>query len=224
MYEQPSSGRRIGPALVFVLVLLAGAAGGGSYYVTRRLLSGTTAPLATGPTGTAGPASTPVTTTPPPTTPPPTSTATPSRSPASPSPTADPGRSCPALTEQAVRAAGQTGGLKLLLYVSGDGVGGQAAAEAWVCQNTDGALFYQGHRRTGPFTAATSNDTLLLGAGVRGAVVRSGTEFVATNPKDPTVPDDPNHTDYHVSATAFFYVDLPQNVKVTYKIIRAVVP
>jgi hypothetical protein len=141
-----------------------------------------------------------------------------------PSPTADPGRSCPALTEQAVRAAGQIGGLKLLLYVSGDGVDAQAGAEAWVCQNTDGVLYYQGHRRTGPFTAATSTDTLLIGAGVRGNVVRSGTEFVATNPKDPTIPDDPHHTEYHVSATAFYYVDLPQNVKVTYKITRTVAP
>jgi hypothetical protein len=226
VYEQPSRGRRIGPALVFVLVLLAGAAGGSSYYVTRQVLAGSSTPLANGPTGPTGAgtpaASDPVTPSQTQSAPPTTTAGT--RPTATPSPTADPGRSCPALTEQAVRAAGQTGGLKLLLYVAADGIGGQAAAEAWICQNTAGVLFYQGHRRTGPFTAATSNDTILVGTGIRGSVVKSPTEYVATNPKDPTIPDDPNHTDYHASATSFFYLDLPENLKVTYKITRTVIP
>jgi hypothetical protein len=33
-------------------------------------------------------------------------------------------------------------------------------------------------------------------------------------------PDDPNHTDYHVSKTQFYYVDFPQNVRVTYTVDR----
>jgi hypothetical protein len=220
----------VGPVLVAALVILAALAGSGSYYVTRQLLAGESSAIAgSGPgsttapvTGATTPATAPTTPGAPSTTvPAPTATATkPSVSPSASG--KDPATFCPALTEQAVRAAGLAGGLQLLRYVQGDGTGSVAGAEAWVCRNTDGVLFYQGHRQTGPFTAATSNDTILVGAGVAGKVVLDGDEFVASYPKDLTQPDGPMRTDYHVSATTFFYLDLPANVKVTYKIVRTV--
>ena len=192
MYEQPSP-RRISPALAVVLVVLAGAAGAAAFVVTRQMLAGG-GTVANGPTA----------------------TGTPNASNASPS--GPDQNTCPALTEAAVRAKGLAGGLKLLLYVSAKGTDTAAGAEAWVCQNTDGLLIYQGHRRTGPFTDVCCTDTILLAAGIRGRVVRDGSGFVAISPRDVSNPDDPNHTDYHVSRSEFYYVDLPQNSKVSYTI------
>ena len=206
MYEQPRS-RGLTPALVAVLLVLAVLAGGGGYLVTRQVL------VARADAGNA----------PPPTSRPPTSGPPTSGPPTSPtrSTTADPGTTCPALTETAVRAAGLAGGLTLLLYVSSNGSGSLAGAEAWVCRNTDGVLIYQGHRRTGPFTDVCCTDTILLAAGIRGRVVRDGEGFTAVSPKDVSNPDDPNHTDYHVSKTQFYFVDFPQNVRTTYPVDRA---
>jgi hypothetical protein len=194
VYEQPPR-RRISPILAVVLVLLAGAVGAVAYVVTRQIVAGD--PVADGP-GTTG---------------------TPSSSNASTAPTNGPDpNTCPALTEAAVKAKGLAGGLKLLLYVSAKGTDTLAGAEAWVCQNTDGLLIYQGHRRTGAFTDVCCADTILLAAGIKGRVVQVGNSFVATSPKDVSNPDDPNHTDYHVSRTEFYFVDLPQNTTVTYSI------
>ena len=197
MYERPRS-RRIPPALVAVLLVLAALAGGGGYLVTRRVL----------------PARAGAATTNPPTDGPPTTSA-------QPGPPTGSATACPGLTEAALRAKGLAGGLKLLLYVSSNGTPALAGAEAWVCQNTDGLLIYQGHRKTGPFTDVCCTDTILLAAGIRGRVVRNGEEFVATSPKDVSNPDDPNHTDYHVSKTQFYFVDFPQNAKVTYSVDQA---
>ena len=194
MYEQPRS-RRITPALVAVLLVLAALAGGGGYLVTRQVLAARAGGSATDPR-TSGPPATS----------------------AQPGPATGSATTCPALTEAAVRSKGLAGGLKLLLYVSSTGTTSVAGAEAWVCRNTDGLLIYQGHRRTGPFTDVCCSDTILLAAGIKGRVVQNGDEFVATSPKDVSNPDDPNHTDYHVSRTQFYYVDFPQNAKVTYTI------
>jgi hypothetical protein len=197
VYEQPRS-RRLTPSLVAVLMVLAALAGGGGYLVTRQVLAAQADTAAIAP-----PSSTRATTS------------------TQPGTAADPGTTCPALTEAAVRAKGLAGGLKLLLYVSSNGTASLAGAEAWVCQNSDNLLIYQGHRRTGPFTDVCCTDTILLGTGIKGRVVRDGDGFIATSPKDVSNPDDPNHTDYHVSMTQFYYVDFPQNAKVTYTIDRS---
>jgi hypothetical protein len=228
VYEQPPAPRRIGPALIAVLVLLAAGTGTGSYLVTRQILAGPAGPG--GANAGVGPASganagggTP------------SASSTRTRSPAQPSaaiPTGpqttprvtakpqDPGTFCPAITAKAVADAGLNGELRLLRYVDASATGA-SGAEAWVCKNADGVLFYQGHRKTGRFEAATSNDTILLGRGIRGKVETEGDKgFVAINPQDAANPDDPNHTEYHVSPTSFFYVTVPQADKTVYVITR----
>ncbi|GIJ52164.1 hypothetical protein Val02_90500 [Virgisporangium aliadipatigenens] len=49
-------------------------------------------------------------------------------------------------------------------------------SEAWICKSPDNKLFYQGHRRGKPFTAAMSNDSICLSD-----VTRDGDAYVATN-------------------------------------------
>jgi hypothetical protein len=219
VYEQPPAPRRIGRALIAVLVLLAAGTGTGSYLVTRQVLAGPAGPGgANAGAGTPGGAN-----------------AGPGRSPAQPSATIptgpqttpkvtakpqDPGTFCPAITARAVADAGLKGELRLLRYVDASATGA-SGAEAWVCKNADGVLFYQGHRKSGRFEAATSNDTILLGRGIRGKVETEGDKgFVAVNPQDAANPDDPNHTEYHVSPTSFFYVTVPQAGKTVYVITR----
>jgi hypothetical protein len=198
-----SSPRRIGPVLILVLVLLAGLAATGGYLGARRILAGQAG----------GATVTPPVTTPTPTPSVPDVTGNPN----------DPGTFCPAITERAVAAAGLRGELQLLLYVEAKGTSADVVgAEAWVCQNADGVLVYQGHRKTGPFNAATSDHTLLLGTGIRGKVSRDGNGFVALNPKDPNNLNDTDHTDYHVSSTEFYYIHFPNNARTTYSIVRTV--
>ena len=214
VYPQPSP-RRISPALAAILVLLAALGGTGGYLVTRQMLGDRGQVTANGPTGSAGPTGAGPTT---PRSTGPTATSKPGTS-TSPVPAPD-ATHCPALTEAAVRAKGLAGDLQLLVYVSAKATDTNAGAEAWVCQNRDKVLIYQGHRRTGPFTDVCCTDTILLASGIKGRVVADEDGFVATSPKDPSNPDDPNHTDYHVSRTEFYYIDLPQNTRVTYTIDR----
>jgi hypothetical protein len=217
VYPQPSP-RRISPALAAVLIVLAAVGGTGGYLVTRRGLADRGQISGNGPAGTGGPTGSGAPAVAPPTPRTTATTATPKASPVASS--APDATSCPALTEAAVRARGLAGGLQLLLYVSGKATDTTAGAEAWVCKNSDGLLIYQGHRRTGPFTDVCCTDTILLASGIRGRVTAVGDGFVATSPKDPTNPDDPNHTDYHVSRTTFYYIDLPQSAMVSYTIDR----
>jgi hypothetical protein len=134
----------------------------------------------------------------------------------------DPGTSCPAITTKAVSDAGLDAQLKLLRYVDATLTGG-SPAEAWICKNTDGELFYQGHRKSGPFERATSDDTILLGRGILGKVDTEGDDgFVATNPKDPANPDDPERTEYHVSAKIFYFLVLPSGDRGDYTVTRTV--
>jgi hypothetical protein len=185
VYGQPPGRRRLGPAVIALLVLLAVGAGTGSYYLVRRILADGAAVTNT----------------------------------ESNKPTAQ-GTPCPAITAKAVSDAGLNGDLKLLRYVDATLPGG-TDAEAWICRNADGVLFYQGHRKSGPFEAATSDDTLLLGAGILGKVTTEGDDgFVAVNPKDPANPDDPERHEYHVSRTAFYFVVLPAGEKTEYVVTR----
>jgi hypothetical protein len=94
---------------------------------------------------------------------------------------ADPGASCPAVTIAAVKAAGRPGALAAVLYIEAPLPGG-ADANVWICRDSDGTLFYQGHVTDGPMDAAVSDSTLLLGTGITGSVVESGGSYVATNP------------------------------------------
>jgi hypothetical protein len=204
VYPSPPS-RRIGPGLIVVLLLLAGVAGAGGYLGTRRIL----VDQAGGSGSTSSPSATPAPT---PTVVVPDITGDPK----------DPATFCPAVTEKAVTDAGLAGELQLLRYVTAKGKNGEFDAEAWVCQNADRVLIYQGHRKSGPFTEATSNHTLLLASGIRGRVTVEGTGFVATNPKNATNPDDPEHTDYHVSATEFYLLQSPSGVRIDYTITRTV--
>ncbi|HET8659737.1 MAG TPA: hypothetical protein VFM55_12150 [Micromonosporaceae bacterium] len=85
------------------------------------------------------------------------------------------GRACPAVTEQAAKAEGSPGGLTYLLYIRTD------QSQVWICKDTAGRLWYQGHRHLGSPTsglpAPTSDNTLFL-ADVA-AVPDEG--YVATN-------------------------------------------
>jgi hypothetical protein len=215
VYEQPPGHRRIGPALIALLVVLGGGVGTGSYFVVRQMLasrsdqaqaSGTTPPPRT--SSTMRPA------VPTPTGPQTTPKVTPKAD--------DPGTSCPAITTKAVSDAGLDAQLKLLRYVDATLAGG-SPAEAWICKNADGALFYQGHRKSGPFAAATSDDTILLGRGIVGKVDTEGDDgFVATNPKDPANPDAADRTEYHVSPKIFYFVVLPAGDRSDYTVTRTV--
>lgn len=73
---------------------------------------------------------------------------------------ATPSRACPEVTGQAARAEGSPGGLSYVLYIRTD------ESQVWVCRDTAGRLWYQGHRHLGSPTpelpAATSDNTLFL--------------------------------------------------------------
>jgi hypothetical protein len=190
VYEQPSPGHRVGPALVALLVALAAAAGTFGYLVTRRVVdtqaAGTT-PTST-PGGTSGQ--------------PPGATAT---RPAGGDPTAtppDPAAACPDVTVKAVRDAGLNADLTVLLYIQARRDGADEA-EVWICKNADDRLIYQGHRMRGPLTAAESDDSILLAEGIKGTVVREGTGYKATN----VVGD--RSTEYHVSRETLVLRHLP---------------
>jgi hypothetical protein len=203
VYEQPDAGRRIGLPLFLVLVVLAGVAGTGAYFVARQVLANQSQNPEAGPSTPGTGPTTPTTVTTPPIENDPTDRAS----------------FGPAITEKAVKDAGLAGELQLLRYVAGAGQGGNSDAEAWVCRNSDGVLIYQGHRKTGPFNAATSDHTILLARGIQGKVEANGDEFIATFPQDPSNVDDPNRTDYHVAADAFYYVKSPSGEQTEYKII-----
>jgi hypothetical protein len=191
-------------------VVLAGAAGTGAYLVTRQVLTKADAPTSTASTQPTITVTVPGLPTGPQTTPRATTDAK------------DPATFCPAITEKAVTAAGLAGGLVLLRYVQASATG-LSDAEAWICKNSDGVLIYQGHRKSGPFDAATGDNTILLARGILGKVDTEGNDgFVATNPKDPANLDDPAHTEYHVSAKAFFHETSPGGARSDYKIVRTV--
>jgi hypothetical protein len=187
VYEQPH-GRRIGPALVAVLVLLAGAAGAGAYLFARQILTKQTDQVATGPSQTTQAGSPPTSESPRATgnqTGAQTGTQT-GNQPGTPIGTQPPNQptspdACPVASSAAVKAAGRPGNLQRVLYVEAR-LADTPGAEAWICRDSDGTLYYQGHDRSGPFTASESQVTILLGTGVKGTVTAAGVGFLATNP------------------------------------------
>jgi hypothetical protein len=170
VYEQPPR-RTITPGLILGLVVLAALAGGGSWYVTGNLLSRADGGGVIGATTPAG------------------------------SPSTTPGPACPTLTEQGAVATGSPGGLTQVLFIETDPPPGSSASnegsEVWICRDSAGKLWYQGHRRGFPFPSATSHDSLLLST-----VEQTGElEFIATNVTATGT------TRYHVSRTALVIED-----------------
>lgn len=217
MYEEPQTGRRIGPALVAAVVVLAAAAGTLGYYGARRILddrvtasaSPSQSTPATGPT-TPGGGGAPTT--------PGTEPADPGPGdPSSPLPGPPTPEGCPVLTQLALRARGLPSQLKLIIYIEAERPD-SSNAEVWICSNEAGTLFYQGHVKNGPFTAATSNNTLLLGEGIRGTVAVEGAGWVATN----VVGD--RTTEYHVSAEKLVQRNLPGDNVAEYTVVNKNVP
>jgi hypothetical protein len=124
----------------------------------------------------------------------------------------DPGATCPALTSAAVKSAGRKGDLTRVLYVDGTRAGTDGA-EAWICRDADGTLYYQGHDKGGPFDAATSSSTILIGPGVRGTVVMSGVGFTATNPSN-------GGTTQYIVTRETLAVVLPSGERQEYRVTR----
>ncbi len=148
-------------ALVFLLIIAASV----GYIVRHRAGGGTS--RAGSPSGTGAAPAGPTTGLPAPSTAGP-STAGPSggdgRSPAgaTPPPGAPPGPAvtpvgaCPEVTERAARLAGSPGGLRTVRYAL------TGRSEVWVCRDSAGRLWYQGHQRSAPLDAASSSSSLLL--------------------------------------------------------------
>jgi hypothetical protein len=196
--------------LITFLAVLAVAAGTAGYVGTRSVLAGSITPNAL---GTSGPAAT--------TAPPTTSTAgqgdgtpstavtTPPHTPTTPPPTqvppGDP-KTCPQATVDALTHAGLDSNLTVQLYIQVHRAG-EYDSEIWVCQNATGLLVYQGHVMRGPLDQATSGNTLLLAAGIKGTVQLDGTNgYVASNPVNGVT------TDYHVSALKLVTIKEPGNL------------
>jgi len=146
-------------SLAAVGAVVAGAAGTAAYFAVGQYLENRT--VANGPDDPGAP----TTTTPPSTT-----------------PAAEP---CPDFTIAAVKESGRPGNLTTVIYVKGR-LDGQDSAEAWICRDSDGELYYQGHELIGgPPTAATSRYTVLLGGDVAGEVTVEGTTYRAYTDKNP---------------------------------------
>jgi hypothetical protein len=212
VYEEPFQSRRIGPALIAVLVVLAALAGTLGYAGTKALLG----PSAT-PTGA-----------------PPTSSTKaqggtqPSQTGSSPGQPTDPGSPagtddpndppttrCPSATLAALLAAHLAGDLKLRLYIRAT-MANASDAEVWVCENADGVLVYQGHVRNGPLSVADNGlNTLLLAEGIKGSVAEDGAGFKAVNPNGRTT------TEYHVARDQLIVVDTPSNRQRVYTVITS---
>ncbi len=217
VYEQP--GRRIGPALIAFLVVLAAAAGSVGYFGARQIIAANE-PLGsrTSPPAGANPTQP---------TPGGTSTSTgntPGNGPSSPTRTTPaqvpPGDStkCPDATETAVIAGGLAGGLELLLYVQVRRTG-QADAEIWVCRNTDDVLIYQGHVLSAALDVADNGqNTLLLAEGIKGSVATEGDGFLAVNPSGA------NTTEYHVSRTRLRTILKPAGRVTDYTVVKVYPP
>ena len=177
-----------------LMLVLGGISGAGAYLVVRTYLhdasaatqsnTAQTSPTQTSPTG----ATTGATT------------------------SGDPGASCPAFTADAVKATGRKGQLQRVLYVEGTRTGTKGA-EAWICQDSDGTLYYQGHAKDGAFTGATTDFSILLGPGVRGTVARQGVGFVATNPSN-------NGTTQYIVTRETLTVVLPSGDRQEYTVTR----
>lgn len=77
---------------------------------------------------------------------------------------------CPRQTERLARQAGSPGGLELKLYIRTDG------SEVWICKDSAGTLFYQGHRGSPGERLVEGRNALFLTD-----VVADGDGYLATN-------------------------------------------
>lgn len=169
--------RPASPGLIVTLAaagaLVAGAAGTGAYLGVTAYLDnrpGTGSPTDTSGTQTVGPGQT------------------------SPSATA-----CPGEIAAVVRDEGGPGDLTQVIYVKG-ALDGRASAEAWICRDSDGTIYYQGHELAGPFVGGRSSYTILLGGDVEGSVAVEGNVYRA-------YPRGNSGYHYEVSPTTFAKVE-----------------
>jgi hypothetical protein len=132
-------------------------------------------------------------------------------------PTPDAGKTCPEITDKAVRDANLPADLQLVLYVQLRRTGA-TPAEAWICKSKDGTLYYQGHLRSRPLLVVTSDHSILLGTGIKGEVQTEGEGFVAINTES-----DGKVTKYHVSKDSFTLENVG-GTSVNYEVVRSVVP
>jgi hypothetical protein len=185
VYEHPRR-RRLSPIVIAVVVILAAVAGTGSYLLVRQYLDQSAEPAA-GPPRSSNPV---------------TSTSTDTRDP------------CPQFTVDAVKAAGRPGKLDRILYVevAREGTNG---AEAWICRDSDGVMYYQGHVKDAPATVADSRVTILLGAPIKGTVAANGSTYTATNPTP-----DGRTTQYVVSRDALTLI-APSGTRTDYTVVRS---
>ncbi len=150
--------RPASPGLIVTLAaagaLVAGAAGTGAYLGVTEYLANR--PGNGGPTG-----------------PDTTETTGPGESPSTPS--APP---CPEEIAAVVRDEGGRGELTQIIYVKG-ALDGRASAEAWICRDSDGTIYYQGHELAGPFVGGRSSYTILLGGDIEGSVAVEGNVYRA---------------------------------------------
>jgi hypothetical protein len=170
--------RPASPALVVTLAaigaLVAGAAGTGAYLGVSEYLDNrpsNAGPDGSGdPTGTGGPQTTAA------------------------------GDPCPAEIGAAVKdAQSGPGNLTQVIYVKG-ALAGRESAEAWICRDSDGTIYYQGHELAGPFVGGASAYTLLLGGSVKGTVTVEGSVYRA-------FPDGSPGFHYEVSPDTFAKVE-----------------
>lgn len=85
---------------------------------------------------------------------------------------------CPDFTIDRVRAEGRPGNLVEVLHVRGTKSNGDEG-EAWICRDSDGTLYYQGHDIDGAPLAEGEN-AIIVGGGINGDVVQDGSTYVAT--------------------------------------------
>jgi hypothetical protein len=79
------------------------------------------------------------------------------------------GKSCPPVSERDAKKAGSPGGLVQLLHIT------TRQSEAWICRDTAGELWYQGHRLGGPL------DSDQYGILLRGVTQEGAGPYVAVN-------------------------------------------
>ncbi len=203
MYDQPSTGHRVGPALIALLAVLAAAGGSAGYFGTKAIFTSSGTPQGGATTNrTTGPAGQTHTTTPGNS---PQTSGGGQTGPTTTQPQVPPGdpNTCPAATVSAVSAAGIDSRLTVKLYIRVHR-DREYDSEVWICQNAGGLLVYQGHVMRAALTTATSDSSLLIAEGIKGTVVATTDGYTATNPTSSG-----KSTEYRVSRTVLTTVDEP---------------
>jgi len=203
VYDQPSTGHRVGPALIALLAVLAAAGGSAGYFGTKAVLTNNGTPRAgatvvrttvpAGQTQTTTPGNSPQT------------SGGGQTGPSTTQPQVPPGdpATCPAATVNAVAAAGLDSVLSVKLYIRVHR-DREYDSEVWICQNPAGLLVYQGHVMRAVLTTGTSDSSLLIAEGIKGTVVATSDGYTATNPTT-----DGRSTEYRVTRTVLTTVNEP---------------